>query len=380
MRYFIAFLLSLCSLFSVAQKEKKVTIKQYIIVDGKTDSIVTTFTVLPDTVKIIVPPVHDTIYVPRDTCLAPPPVNNPPSANAGSDKSITLPVNSISITGVGTDQDGTVTAYNWSKIGGPAQYTIINGTTPTATFSNLVNGLYTFRFTVMDDKGATGSDDVSITVNTATDTDGYPGYQRVYKNDFDAGTQLSSNQCGNCSISSTVFKSGNGSARFNYIKGQGQISGGFRSEQQYPGSYSPSNRDLIIEYDELFETVSTSCNGLSMQWHGGTQGTSGQMSMWITGKRFRPQYNTCGTAGCPNNYGPYISSIGLNQWYHFKWEIRFSTGSDGYARLYMDGVKVWDITGKNCDGSGQYPKIGINMFDGNNTTTVYFDNLRMYVK
>src|SRR5690606_12046460 len=39
--------------------------------------------------------------------VLPEPPNQPPVANAGADKSVTLPTNSITLTGSGTDSDGT---------------------------------------------------------------------------------------------------------------------------------------------------------------------------------------------------------------------------------------------------------------------------------
>ena len=46
-------------------------------------------------------------------------VNEAPVANAGADKLITLPVNSTTLTGTGTDADGTISSYAWVKISGP---------------------------------------------------------------------------------------------------------------------------------------------------------------------------------------------------------------------------------------------------------------------
>ncbi|NJO24917.1 MAG: DUF4990 domain-containing protein, partial [Bacteroidia bacterium] len=39
---------------------------------------------------------------------APPPANQPPTANAGTDRTITLPVNNVTLNGSGTDPDGTI--------------------------------------------------------------------------------------------------------------------------------------------------------------------------------------------------------------------------------------------------------------------------------
>ncbi|HMU46596.1 MAG TPA: hypothetical protein PKC72_09520, partial [Chitinophagaceae bacterium] len=44
-----------------------------------------------------------------------PPPNQSPTANAGPDQTITLPVNTVTVNGSGTDPDGTITAYLWTK-------------------------------------------------------------------------------------------------------------------------------------------------------------------------------------------------------------------------------------------------------------------------
>ncbi|WKZ60982.1 MAG: PKD domain-containing protein [Cyclobacteriaceae bacterium] len=91
------------------------------------------------------------------------PVNNPPTANAGADQSITLPTNSIVINGSGSDSDGSIVSYAWIKQSGPAA-TIANETTANLTASNLVEGSYVFRLTVTDNQGATGTDQMNLTV------------------------------------------------------------------------------------------------------------------------------------------------------------------------------------------------------------------------
>jgi hypothetical protein len=93
--------------------------------------------------------------------------NTPPTANAGSDISITLPVNTASLTGSGSDPGGSVTAYAWSKVSGPSAGTLSNASAANASLSGLVQGVYVYRLTVTDNNGATGYADVSVTVNAA---------------------------------------------------------------------------------------------------------------------------------------------------------------------------------------------------------------------
>ena len=98
---------------------------------------------------------------------APPPPNQSPTANAGSDKTITLPTNTVTVTGSGIDPDGTISGYQWTKLTGPATYTIATPTQAQTAINNLVQGVYTFELRVTDNQGATGKDTVQVTVNAA---------------------------------------------------------------------------------------------------------------------------------------------------------------------------------------------------------------------
>jgi len=91
--------------------------------------------------------------------------NVSPTANAGADVTITLPASSVTLNGSGSDMDGTITAYSWSKVSGPASGTFSSTSVPNPTVSNLTQGTYVFRLTVTDNGGATGTDDVTVTVN-----------------------------------------------------------------------------------------------------------------------------------------------------------------------------------------------------------------------
>jgi hypothetical protein len=92
--------------------------------------------------------------------------NYPPVAIAGSDQVITLPVSSVNLSGSGTDSDGTIGSYSWTKISGNTA--IISN--PNAAFiavTGLTAGIYKFELKVTDNNGATGRDTAQVTVNAA---------------------------------------------------------------------------------------------------------------------------------------------------------------------------------------------------------------------
>ncbi len=92
-------------------------------------------------------------------------INQPPIANAGTDQEITLPTNSILLTGIGTDADGIVASYAWTKISGPASGTIASPATASTAINNLVQGTYQFELRVTDNSGAVEKDTMQVTVN-----------------------------------------------------------------------------------------------------------------------------------------------------------------------------------------------------------------------
>ncbi len=91
-------------------------------------------------------------------------INAVPTVNAGPDQSISLPTNSVVLSGSGVD-DGTIVSYTWTKLTGPATFTLQNAATPTLTVSDLIVGSYVFRLEVKDDDSATGFDEVTVIVS-----------------------------------------------------------------------------------------------------------------------------------------------------------------------------------------------------------------------
>ena len=94
-------------------------------------------------------------------------VNIPPAANAGSDVTITLPTNSATLTGSGTDADGTIATYLWTKVAGPTQFTIVSANLAQTVINNLLQGSYKFELKVTDNQGGIARDTMAITVNAA---------------------------------------------------------------------------------------------------------------------------------------------------------------------------------------------------------------------
>ncbi|MDC6352790.1 PQQ-dependent sugar dehydrogenase, partial [Zeaxanthinibacter sp. PT1] len=89
-----------------------------------------------------------------------------PLANAGPDRAITLPANSLTLNGAGSDPDGGNVSFAWTEISHPGTpATLTDANTANLTASGLVEGTYVFRLTVTDDESATAFDEVSVTVN-----------------------------------------------------------------------------------------------------------------------------------------------------------------------------------------------------------------------
>ncbi|MBT1686385.1 alpha/beta fold hydrolase [Dawidia soli] len=99
-----------------------------------------------------------------DLIVSPPTINKAPVVTASANVTLTLPVNNTVLTAAANDPDGTISAYEWIKVSGPAAGTLENAETSALTLSDLVQGIYIFRITVTDDGGASASDEVTVDV------------------------------------------------------------------------------------------------------------------------------------------------------------------------------------------------------------------------
>jgi hypothetical protein len=92
-------------------------------------------------------------------------VGGAPSADAGPDQTITLPTNSVTVSGTSSGINGFVIYYSWTSLSGTGN--IVSPSSATTDITGLTAGTHTFRFTATNNTGDTAWDDVNIIVNPA---------------------------------------------------------------------------------------------------------------------------------------------------------------------------------------------------------------------
>jgi PKD repeat protein len=103
---------------------------------------------------------HDEVTV---TVSPAPPA--PPVANAGSDITITMPVNTVNLDGSGSfNAAGGTLIYSWTQASGPAAAAIGTPNAAATGLGNLVQGNYHIKLMVTNAQGLAAEDIVSITV------------------------------------------------------------------------------------------------------------------------------------------------------------------------------------------------------------------------
>jgi dienelactone hydrolase len=89
----------------------------------------------------------------------------PPTANAGTSQTITLPANQITLSGTGTaNNSGSIISHVWTKLSSGSA-TITDPSSYSTTVTGLTAGTYIFRLTVTQNNNLTATSDVTVTVN-----------------------------------------------------------------------------------------------------------------------------------------------------------------------------------------------------------------------
>ena len=81
----------------------------------------------------------------ENSCTACLEINKPPIANAGLDLLTTLPTDSVALDGTASsDPDGKISSYLWTKIAGPASFSILKPTDSISKLKSLIASTYQF--------------------------------------------------------------------------------------------------------------------------------------------------------------------------------------------------------------------------------------------
>jgi len=94
-----------------------------------------------------------------------PPINQPPIAKAGQNRTISLPKNWVVLDGSESHDDVGITSYLWIQVSGPNQASFAFANTSKTNATSLTKGTYQFKLTVKDKDGNEDSKYVSVTVN-----------------------------------------------------------------------------------------------------------------------------------------------------------------------------------------------------------------------
>src|SRR6202000_1200663 len=97
-----------------------------------------------------------------------------PSANAGTSQTITLPTNSVTLSGSGSETNGTIVSYAWTHVSGASTATFGSAANASTSVSALEQGTYVFQLKVTDNSNVTATAPVTVTVNAAPVVPGAP--------------------------------------------------------------------------------------------------------------------------------------------------------------------------------------------------------------
>lgn len=206
------------------------------------------------------------------------------------------------------------------------------------------------------------------------------GYTPIYTNGYDKDSDLDHlhEQLGRGTISTTITKNSAGSFKSVVHVGDTDISSGFRCENQYDSNLTVP--EGAVDMDILFEKWESpgwgGCVGL--QYHPGGNDNGGSALLFMEGAQ--QKWNMYFWAkGYMDAYAK-PTPINANQWYHLRYETKWTKGTDGYVRVFIDGKLYWSYTGQTLISSDiPYMKTGQNNYANGakvapHGMTLYIDN------
>jgi RHS repeat-associated protein len=101
-----------------------------------------------------------------ENAVPPPPVNRPPTVDAGADQVITLPIDTVDLSGAASDDDlpyGQPLSFTWIAVDGPGPVSFADQNNPATTATFVEPGIYVLRLTASDSL-LTGVDEMTVEV------------------------------------------------------------------------------------------------------------------------------------------------------------------------------------------------------------------------
>ena len=108
--------------------------------------------------------------------------NTAPTINAGVDQEITLPETSVDLLAIGADSEENQLKYKWSKLSGPAEYTLSDATSAAPSLTGLKAGKYIFKVVVSDGLEAVSDQLTIVVIDPTAAIDEYRNDVKIFPN------------------------------------------------------------------------------------------------------------------------------------------------------------------------------------------------------